>query len=604
MYAFTRRIGILTVLAIGGTQAFDPGHIPPNSGLTGHAFRHGDLEYSLKPWIATRQNSTTGWQFKDGDVDHIYFGNWLRDYSQVIDTGSLKVFDASTLVTIVKVLGYLQFGSASGPFEVTSDRLGVYLPVEHMDNPHNYAGGQDARKYDPRLRPPVQPMELLIDPKSGLKNYIANDSGGWDTSKAYIRRQLQAVATQGRAAMASKSDDTRSQAYSLLGSALHPLEDLLAHSNFLELTLSCLGHTSVFPFVGNSTQIMSPLGKTVYPMVTGTFGASDMVVSYLGGIADYLSQQSVPSLNRRVQMTRAQPDLQQKYGIANIRELDTVEHLMAQLTTLAKQNAVTMRGDDSPTIGMSKLYRRELRQTMKRYDAVRMAVQRDLGVVTSVLSAAGLGKNGNGHVDEKTLSNALLKVITLKDQVKGKVVNGFGDVLGKFISIKGVLGDLEDNLDAFVSRNLQKLITPLVSLIRKKVEQLMNTVIVGTDSQWEVFNATTSTNPTHSLLSKDHFQSILNEPAGILARMVTLNTVETMVRVWENPSLDVDAAISEIVQCIFHPDFSQPQGPDDIQTKMISGVEAWLNTMSPQDQTETLRRLTKDSISKMENVRF
>lgn len=180
--------------------------------------------------------------------------NWLRDYSQVIDTGSLKVFDANTLVTVVTVLGYLQFGSSSGPFQVNSERLGVYLPVsasgtsqlegihlstgwyeqvEHIDNPRNYADGQDARKYDPRLRPPVNPKELLIDSKTGMKNYMMNDSGGWDTSKAFIRRQLQAAATRGRAARAANSDEMKSEAYRLLGSAVSLLQ---SRTNNLRLT--------------------------------------------------------------------------------------------------------------------------------------------------------------------------------------------------------------------------------------------------------------------------------------------------------------------------------------------------------------------------------
>lgn len=37
-----------------------------------------------------------------------------------------------------------------------------------------YADGEDARKYDQRLRGPVDPRELEIDPQTGMKNYIAN----------------------------------------------------------------------------------------------------------------------------------------------------------------------------------------------------------------------------------------------------------------------------------------------------------------------------------------------------------------------------------------------------------------------------------------------
>ena len=49
-----------------------------------------------------------------------------------------------------------------------------YLPTEHIDNPKGYAEGEDARKYDPRLRGPVEPVELEIDLQSGMKRYIAD----------------------------------------------------------------------------------------------------------------------------------------------------------------------------------------------------------------------------------------------------------------------------------------------------------------------------------------------------------------------------------------------------------------------------------------------
>lgn len=65
-------------------------------------------------------------------------------------------------------------GYATAEFEVTAERLGCYLPTEHIDNPKGYAEGQDARRLDSRLRGPVDPQELQIDPRTGMKNYIAN----------------------------------------------------------------------------------------------------------------------------------------------------------------------------------------------------------------------------------------------------------------------------------------------------------------------------------------------------------------------------------------------------------------------------------------------
>ena len=69
-------------------------------------------------------------------------------------------------------LAFLAMGYGTGEFEVTEERLGVYLPTEHIDSPKGYAADQpggDARKFDPRLRPPVDPRELEIDPRTGMK---------------------------------------------------------------------------------------------------------------------------------------------------------------------------------------------------------------------------------------------------------------------------------------------------------------------------------------------------------------------------------------------------------------------------------------------------
>ena len=69
----------------------------------------------------------------------------------------------------VWVLSFLSFGYATEEFEVTEERLGVYRPEEHIDNPKDYADNKDAREYDQRLRGPVQPRELEVDPNTGMK---------------------------------------------------------------------------------------------------------------------------------------------------------------------------------------------------------------------------------------------------------------------------------------------------------------------------------------------------------------------------------------------------------------------------------------------------
>lgn len=65
-------------------------------------------------------------------IRRVYFGNWLRDYSQALDVGTLKTVPKDTIRCLVWVLAFLSFGYATGEYEVTEDRLGVYRPEEHI----------------------------------------------------------------------------------------------------------------------------------------------------------------------------------------------------------------------------------------------------------------------------------------------------------------------------------------------------------------------------------------------------------------------------------------------------------------------------------------
>lgn len=172
----------------------------------------------------------------------------------------------------------MSFGYATGEFEVTDERLGVYRPEEHIDNPKDYADNVDARQYDQRLRGPIQQEELAIDPNTGMKNYIANEAGGWSTSAGYIKYSFSRAIHFGRQYTHGSNkgrEEDLCEALRCLGQGLHCLEDFGAHTNYTELALRELGHSNVFPHVGTSTGI-NLRGKQVFPLVTGTFGGVDL----------------------------------------------------------------------------------------------------------------------------------------------------------------------------------------------------------------------------------------------------------------------------------------------------------------------------------------
>jgi hypothetical protein len=83
----------------------------------------------------------------------------------------------------------------------------------------------------------TQPRELEVDPRTGMKNYIANgrygnsclfsmlicknsEFGPWDTSKALIRRTLEHCIYIGRQHRAQGRKQDEYEAYRLLGQAV------------------------------------------------------------------------------------------------------------------------------------------------------------------------------------------------------------------------------------------------------------------------------------------------------------------------------------------------------------------------------------------------
>lgn len=160
-------------------------------------------------------------------------------------------------------------------FEVTEERLGCYRPEEHIDNPKDYADNKDAREYDKRLRPPVRPIELEIDPGTGMKvsdddaeywitsdtfrrqNYIATD-GDWATSTGYIKFSFTRSIHYGRT-YTNGASGTRGkeadlcEALRCLGQGLHCMEVL----RFSQVTI--LQHAYLFPRTLVLIQIIASL---------------------------------------------------------------------------------------------------------------------------------------------------------------------------------------------------------------------------------------------------------------------------------------------------------------------------------------------------------
>lgn len=87
-----------------------------------------------------------------------------------MDIAGLSKATADTIALVISFLSFMTFGYGTEEFQLTQERLGVYLPVEHIDNPKGYADGSEPpRKYHPKLRDTLDPRELEVDRNTGMK---------------------------------------------------------------------------------------------------------------------------------------------------------------------------------------------------------------------------------------------------------------------------------------------------------------------------------------------------------------------------------------------------------------------------------------------------
>ncbi|KAJ7740023.1 heterokaryon incompatibility protein HET-C [Mycena maculata] len=551
-------------LSESGVYAFGAGNIPSFAYMEGRAFRHGDIEDALAELIkrgsagALASMLSRGHKFGGVDIKRVYFGNWLRDYSQAVDIATLKKVQIQTILNLCMVLGFMAHGYATAEFEVTAERLGVYLPTEHIDNPKGYGAGEDPRKYHPALRGPVDPMELEVDPRSGMKNYIANESGNWDTSKALVRRTLERCIHLGRQHRSQGRKEDEYEAYRLLGQSLHTLEDFSAHSNFCEIAMVSMGHPEVFTHVGDQVRIQAPNGKWVSPLVTGTFGGSDFMHSLLGEAGDHLSQASVSDLNKELDKARSASTTRSGPGGSNPSSM--LRDLLFKLP------------GGSGT---------EMSREMEGIERIR----------------AGPAQGGKRPEDmsPQELHTVLWQVLSWRDSVMKKI----SKTIEKIPGLGPLLEKISDSISVFVFTTLEPFLKPLLKTATTSLSSV-SAEVVNNEDQYEVFNDLRASDPTHSFLSKDHFNLILNEPAGHLARIVLIHTVTLVIKAWDDPSVNVHHLTDDVLSCLFHPDFHN--NSSKIQREMMQYMGTWLNSLGARKQS-VLQRLTKNAVRNHENIR-
>ncbi|KKD57910.1 hypothetical protein RN22_23895, partial [Grimontia sp. AD028] len=185
-----------------------------------------------------------------------------------------KAISRESLTQVVEILARKEFPdrfaeSDNSPFRLNPEKLGVYRPEEHLDNPKGITAPANPQ-YTGAFRGNYKDSEGEIDANKWYKNFFKD-------SITFAKEQLSLAADAGRNA----------KGLIHFGQALHVMEDIYAHSNFVELAINRLhqeGKVLLLKPVNTwvqPVQVSKTDSQEVEPLTTGIFGASDTVVSLL-----------------------------------------------------------------------------------------------------------------------------------------------------------------------------------------------------------------------------------------------------------------------------------------------------------------------------------
>jgi Heterokaryon incompatibility protein Het-C len=93
-----------------------------------------------------------------------------------------------------------------------------------------------------------------------------------------------------------------------------------------------------------------------------------------------------------------------------------------------------------------------------------------------------------------------------------KAING---TIARIPGLEGLIEKISDGLTLFVLSLLAPFIRPIISNVAASLKMGSSGVVnASQDQQFGPWNDPSCTDPTHSMLSKDHFSNVLNSCAG------------------------------------------------------------------------------------------
>lgn len=407
--------------AIGNRLVFGRDRYRPDTVAGLHLLAH-ELTHLLQQGGANRQSVdrfearvhesvervglTAGGAMTNEEASAVYFGNWMRDMNQVFVPALSQYLPPGAVFPLISYLAAMHFGR-----ELTPEQFGYYIPAEHLDNPAGLVAADDLAPGQPQIPVSAQPSspERLgapraaaldtpqedVDPAAARVRGAALFAVDQTGVMAYLRRSnLHVERRLELAAAAGRTPDGMQH----FGAALHAIEDLFAHSNYVEIAVDRLLRTDptflaglagaadrrVFTY-SHSAAVPTGAGQGTAQrpvLTTGTFTAPDTAISISSEVVGLLSR-PLPD-----PATNAEQAAQDRMMVTLLRTFEARLHANAELRQLvrtAAANAGLPRplANSVDEIPLADLYQATTILRIPIPDAIRIPLKRSIRRIVS-----------------------------------------------------------------------------------------------------------------------------------------------------------------------------------------------------------------------------
>ena len=218
---------------------------------------------------------------------------------------------------------------------------------------------------------------------------------------------------------------------------------------------------------------------------------------------------------------------------------------------------------------------------------------------TSDLSAEAMSLEARAKRKQETgddgtgadLTSSLYSIMEFHDTVSKAINRAIESIPG----LSALMENLTESVSIFVFSLLAPYLMPLLSQFKGELTTASSEVISEAKAdQHVIFSDPSSSDPTHSMLAKDHFTNRLNEPAGRVAREVVRYVVPLMMQAWDDESIDIGVTMNHIVAILHHPSLRlHPGGHHPCREVMFEEVRKWWQD----EKSEQERNMLRDALS-------